>query len=326
MSKAVVIRRFGGPEVLSVEDVDVGAPGAGEVVLRQEAAAIHFADTLVREGTYFVKPQLPAVLGLEGAGVIEAVGSGVGGFAVGERAAYRFNLGAYAERRRIAADQLYKLPEGVSAKTAAALMVRGLTAQYLLRQLYPVRAGETILVHSAAGGMGGILARWAKHLGATVIGTVGGAAKVAAAQANGCAHVIDYSQEDFAARVLELTGGQGLPVLYDAVGKDVYEGNLRCLAPRGWFVNYGHASGFLPPIDAMELNRKSLIFTKASMKDYARTPEDIARMSADVFAMIAQGVLVANISREYAIDEIAQAHIDIAGRRTTGTVILAFDG
>lgn len=324
MSRAVVIREFGGPEVLSVEEVDVGEPGAGEVVLRQEAAAIHFADTLVREGLYFLKPELPAVLGLEGAGVVEAVGPGVDGFAAGERAAYRFNLGGYAERRLIAADQLYKLPDGVEAKTAAAIMVRGLTAQYLVRRLYPVSSGETVLIHAAAGGMGSLLTQWAKNLGATVIGTVGAPEKIEVARAAGCDHVIDYTSEDFAGRVLEITGGEGLPVLYDAVGKDIYDGNLRCLAPRGWFVNYGHASGFLPPIDAMELNKKSLIFTKASLKDYNRTPEDNARMTADVFDMIAQGVLTANISREYALDEIAQAHIDIAGRKTTGTIILAF--
>ena len=325
MSKAAVIRSFGGPEVMSIEDVDVAAPGAGEVVLRQEAAAIHFADTLVREGIYFLKPELPAILGLEGAGVVEAVGSGVDGFAEGDRAGYRFNLGGYAERRLIAADQLYKLPDGVDSKTAASIMVRGLTAQYLLRQLYPVGAGETVLIHTAAGGMGSLLTQWAKHLGATVIGTVGAPEKIEVARAKGCDHVIDYTAEDFADRVLEITGGDGVPVLYDAVGKDAYEGNVRCLTPRGWFVNYGHASGFLPPIDAMELNKKSLIFTKASLKDYNRTPEDNARMSAEVFEMIAQGVLSANISREYALDEIAQAHIDIAGRKTTGTIILTFD-
>lgn len=324
MSKAVVIHRFGGPEVLSVEEVKVPDPGPGEVLLRQQASAIHFADTLVREGIYFLKPELPAVLGLEGAGVVEAVGPGVDGFSQGDRAGYRFNLGGYAERRLIPADQLYKLPDEVDAKTAAAVMVRGLTAQYLVRQIYPVGSGDTVLIHAAAGGMGSVLTQWAKHLGATVIGTVGSAAKAGVAKANGCDHVINYSEEDFAARVLEITGGAGVPVLYDAVGKDVYEGNLRCLAPRGWFINFGHASGFLPPLDAMELNKKSLIFTKASLKDYNRTPEDNARMTAEVFEMIAAGVLTANISREYALDEIAQAHIDIAGRNTTGVLILSF--
>lgn len=324
MSKAAVIHSFGGPEVLSIEDVEIAAPGAGQAVLRHEASAIHFADTLAREGKYFVKPELPAVLGQEGAGIVEAVGPGVDNVAEGDRVSYRFNLGGYAERRLIAADQLYKLPDGIDSKTAAAVMVRGMTAQYLLRQLYPVRAGETILVHSAAGGMGSLLTQWAKHLGASVIGTVGGAAKIETARANGCDHVIDYTTEDFAGRVLEITGGEGVPVLYDAVGKDAYEGNVRCLATRGWFVNYGHASGFLPPLDAMEFNKKSLIFTKASMKDYNRTLDDNARMSAEVFEMIAAGVLKPNISREYALDEIAQAHIDIAGRQTTGAVILTF--
>lgn len=324
MSKVAIIHSFGGPEVLSIEDVEIAAPGAGQILLRQEAAAIHFADTLVREGMYFLKPDLPAILGLEGAGIVEAVGPGVDNVGEGDRVAYRFNLGGYAERRLIAADQLYKLPEGVDAKTAAAIMVRGLTAQYLLRQLYPVSAGETVLIHTAAGGMGSLLTQWAKHLGATVIGTVGAPEKIAIARTRGCDHVINYNEEDFADRVLEITGGEGVPVLYDAVGKDAYDGNVRCLAPRGWFVNYGHASGFLPPIDAMEINKKSLIFTKASLKDYNRTPEDSERMSAEVFEMIAAGVLMPNISREYALDEIAQAHIDIAGRKTTGTIILTF--
>ena len=324
MSKAAIIHSFGGPQVLSVEDVEVGDSGAGQVVLRQEAAAIHFADTLVREGIYFLKPELPAILGLEGAGVVEAVGPGVDGFAVGDRAGYRFNLGGYAERRLIAADQLYKLPDGIDAKTAAAIMVRGLTAQYLVRQLYPVSAGETVLIHSAAGGMGSLLTQWAKHLGATVIGTVGAPEKIGIARARGCDHVINYRAEDFADRMLEITRGEGVPVLYDAVGKDAYEGNLRCLAPRGWFVNYGHASGFLPPLDAMELNKKSLIFTKASLKDYNRTPEDNARMTAEVFELVAAGVLTPNISREYALADVAQAHTDIAGRKTTGAIILAF--
>lgn len=318
------IHEYGGPEVLKVETVTLPEPGPGEVVLRQEAAAIAFADTLMCQGTYWLKPPLPTVLGLEAAGTVLAVGDGVGDFAPGDRAAYMFEIGAYADARLIAAEKLYRPPPELDPKMLVATFLRGMTAQYLMRRLYKVQAGETILVHAAAGGMGSLLAQWARKIGATVIGTVGGREKFALAEQSGCSNVIDYNTEDFADRVLEITGGAGVPVVFDAVGADLYEGNIRCLAPRGWFVNYGHASGLLPPIDAMELNKKSLIFTKASMKDYTITPEERAAMAAEVVAAITDGTIKSHITRTYDLAEIATAHADMAARRTTGAIVVTF--
>ncbi|MBO6783523.1 MAG: quinone oxidoreductase [Alphaproteobacteria bacterium] len=322
MAKTVRIHEFGGLDKLKIEDVDPGQPGPGEVLLRQEAAGVHFADTLVREGKYFLKPDLPSGLGLEAAGIVEAVGPDVGDFSPGDRAAYRFNLGAYTEARLIPAAQLHRLPDNVDAKTAVAATVRGMTAQYLVRQIYKVGPEDTVLVHAAAGGMGTLLTQWCKHLGATVIGTVGSPAKAEIAAANGCDHVIDYLAEDFAVRVEDISGGAGIPVAYDGVGAAVYEGTVACLEPCGWYVNYGHSSGFLPPIDAMELNKKSLIFTKASLKDYMRTPDRAKSMLDEVFDLLGSGVLDPGISREYSLDEVAEAQRAIASRDTTGAIVL----
>ena len=318
------IHEYGGPEVIRIETDTLPEPGPGKVILRQEAAAIAFADTLMCQGTYFLKPPLPTVLGLEGAGTIAAVGPDITDFNPGDRAGYLFDPGGYAEARIVPAEKLYRPPDALDAKTLVASFTRAMTAQYLMRRLYRVAPGETILVHSAAGGMGSLLAQWASKIGATVIGTVGAPEKSALATDSGCAHVIDYTRDDFAERVLDITGGEGVPVVFDAVGAAAYDGNLRCLAPRGWFVNYGHASG-PPPIDAMELNRKSLIFTKASMKDYVRTPEERAAMREEVFAALTDGTLETRITREYALDEIAEAHADMTARRTTGTIIVTFD-
>ncbi len=323
-SRVARIHEYGGPEVLKIETDTLPDPGPGEVVLRQEAAAIAFADTLMCAGTYWLKPPLPTVLGLEAAGTIAAVGPGVEDFAPGDRAGYMFHIGAYADARIIAAEDLYRPPPELDAKTLVATFLRAMTAQYLMRRLYRVEAGETVLVHSAAGGMGSLLAQWTSKIGATVIGTVGAPEKFALAEQSGCAHVIDYTTEDFADQVLEITGGEGVPVVFDAVGADAYEGNIRCLAPRGWYVNYGHASGFLPPIDAMELNKKSLIFTKASMKDYTRTPEERAAMTAEVVTAITDGTVKSQITREYELSEIATAHADMLARRTTGATVVTF--
>ena len=325
-SRVARIHEYAGPEVLKIETVTLPDPGPGEVVLRQEAAAIAFADTLMCQGQYWLKPPLPTVLGLEAAGTVAAVGPGVEDFAPGDRAAYMFDIGGYADARIIAAEKLYRPPADLDAKTLVATFLRGMTAQYLLRRIYRVEAGETILVHSAAGGMGSLLAQWASKTGATVIGTVGSPEKFALAQESGCLHVIDYATEDFADRVLEITGGQGVPVLFDAVGADTYDGNIRCLASRGWFINYGHASGLLPPIDAMELNKKSLIFTKASMKDFTITPEERAAMTAEVVAAIADGTIKAHISRAFDLADIAIAHADMIARRTTGATVVTFAG
>jgi NADPH2:quinone reductase len=317
------IHEYGGPEVLRIETDELPDPGPGEVRLKQHAAAIHLADSLMRQDRYFLKPPLPAVLGIEAAGTVEAVGPGVTGFAPGDAAAYLFSAGAYADARIIAADQLYRQPAGLDPKTVVAAFVRGMTAQYLIRRLYPVSAGETILVHSAAGGMGTLIAQWASKLGATVIGTVGAPEKFLAAEEAGCAHVIDYTKEDFADQVLDITGGVGVPVVFDAVGADTYEGNLRALAPRGWFVNYGHASG-PPPIDAMELNRKSLIFTKASMKDYTATPEERAAMMEEVGQALADGTLTPAITATWDLAAIAEAHAAMDARTTTGIMVVTF--
>ena len=322
MAKTVRIHEFGGTDKLKIEDVDIGEPGPGQVRLRHEAAAVHFAETLVREGIYFLKPELPSALGLEGAGIVEAVGDGVSDYAPGDRAAYRFNLGAHSEARLIAADQLHHLPDTVDARTAVAATVRGMTAQYLVRQIYQPEPGETVLIHAAAGGMGTLLTQWAKHLGATVIGTVGSPEKSAFARENGCDHVIDYRAEDFAARVLESTDGQGVPVCYDGVGAQVYDGTVECLSPRGFYVNYGHSSGFLPPIDAMVLNQKSLRFTKASLKDYMREPEAAKAMLDEVFELLGAGVLDPRITAEYSLDDIAEAHRAISSRDTTGSIVM----
>lgn len=322
MARAVVIDEFGGPEVLRVDEVVVGDPGPGEVRIEQKAAAVHFADIMMRAGNYFLKPDLPSAIGLDGAGIVTQIGDGVENVAVGDRVAYLFSIGAYASERLIDADRLVKLPEGISEKVAAAVLLRGLTTQYLLRQSYPVKKGDTVLVHAAAGGVGSLLCQWSKALGATVIGTVGGPAKISAAKAAGCDHVIDYTAVSFAPQVDELTDGAGVNVVYDSVGKDTFEGNIAALAPTGFFINFGHASGLLPPIDAMELNKKSLFFGKTSLKDYIGDKKKAAAMAKEVFDRISDQTLQLNISREYTLEETAQAHKDLAARQTTGAIIL----
>ena len=321
--KALRIHAFGGPEEIVLEDLPLDEPGEGEVRIAQTAVAVHFADTLMRAGGYYVKPALPATLGLEAAGVVEALGPGVAGFAPGERVAYPFLPGAAVSARNVPADKLVRLPDGVDEKTSAAGLLRGMTVQYLVRRSYPVGPDDTVLVHAAAGGVGTLLCQWARHLGATVIGTVGGPAKAAVAGAAGCAHVIDYSSEDFAARCLEITGGEGVSVVYDSIGRATYDGNLAALAPTGYFINYGHSSGLLAPIDPMALNAKSIFFAKVSYRDYARTPEAVAAMAADTLAMIASGTLKIGITATYRFADAARAHRDIAARKTTGCVVLA---
>jgi NADPH:quinone reductase len=318
------IHEYGDPDVIKIETDELPDPGPGEVILKQSAAAIHFADSYMRQGRYFLKPPLPMIMGLEGAGTIAAVGDGVEDYKEGDRAAYLFSIGAHADARILPADQLYTPPDNLDDQTVVAAFVRTMTAQYLLRRLYPVQSGETILVHSAAGGMGSLLTQWATSLGATVIGTVSSPDKFLTAEENGCAHVIDYTKEDFADAVLDITGGAGVPVVYDAVGADAYAGNLRALAPRGWFVNYGHASG-PPPIDALELNQKSLIFTKASMKDYTAVPAERDAMMAETVAAISDGTVKPNITGTYELANIADAHVALDSRKTTGALVTVFE-
>ncbi len=322
MTKVVRIHEFGGSDVLSIEDDDIGAPGPGEVLLDQKGMALHYADTMLREGKYFLKPELPAVVGLDGAGVIEAVGDGVTDFKPGDTACYMFNLGAYAEKRVIAADALMPVPDGIDPKNLAGTFLRGMTAQYLLRQTYRVQSGDTVLVHTAAGGMGTLLCQWAKALGATVIGTVGSDDKKAVATASGAAHVVNSRTEDIAAAVNDITGGEGVAAVYDGIGKDVWDANVAALRPTGYLVNYGHMSGPLDPIDPMQLNSKSLFFAKVSLPHFMRTPEAKRAMAEDVFAAIADGILDISVSREYKLDDIVQAQDDIVARKTTGSVII----
>jgi len=322
MTKVVRIHEFGGSDVLSIEDDDIGAPGPGEVLLDQKGMALHYADTMLREGKYFLKPELPAVVGLDGAGVVEAVGDGVTDFKPGDTACYMFNLGAYAEKRVIAADALMPVPDGIDPKNLAGTFLRGMTAQYLLRQTYRVQSGDTVLVHTAAGGMGSLLCQWAKALGATVIGTVGSDDKKAVAAASGAAHVVNSRTEDIAAAVNDITGGEGVAAVYDGIGKDVWDANVAALRPTGYLVNYGHMSGPLDPIDPMQLNSKSLFFAKVSLPHFMRTPEAKRAMAEDVFAAIADGILDISVSREYALDDIVQAQEDLVARKTTGSVII----
>jgi NADPH2:quinone reductase len=322
MTKVVRIHEFGGSDVLSIEDDDIGAPGPGEVLLDQKGMALHYADTMLREGKYFLKPELPAVVGLDGAGVVEAVGDGVTDFKPGDTACYMFNLGAYAEKRVIAADALMPVPDGIDPKNLAGTFLRGMTAQYLLRQTYRVQSGDTVLVHTAAGGMGTLLCQWARALGATVIGTVGSDDKKAVATASGAAHVVNSRTEDIAAAVNDITGGEGVAAVYDGIGKDVWDANVAALRPTGYLVNYGHMSGLLDPIDPMQLNSKSLFFAKVSLPHFMRTPEAKRAMAEDVFAAIADGILDISVSREYALDDIVQAQEDLVARKTTGSVII----
>ena len=322
MTKVVRIHEFGGADVLKIEDETLSAPGPGEVLLAQEGMAVHFADTLLREGKYLLKPDLPAIVGLDGAGTVEAVGPGVENFKAGDKACYLFNLGAYAEKRVMPADALIPVPDGIEPKVIAGTFLRGMTAQYLLRQTYRVKPGDAVLVHTAAGGMGTLLCQWADAIGATVIGTVGSDDKMDIAAVNGCAHVINSRTEDIAARIDEITGGAGVAVVYDGIGRDVWDANVAALRPTGYLVNYGHMSGLLAPIDPMELNRKSLFFAKVSLPHFMRSPEAKRNMAAELFQAIADGALDLSVSREYPLAEVAQAQEDLAGRRTTGSIIL----
>lgn len=322
MNKVVRIYEFGGADVLKVEEEELGAPGTGEVLLAQQGMAVHFADTLLREGRYLLKPELPSAVGLDGAGIVEAVGPGVENFKPGDAACYLFNLGAYREKRIIPAAALVPVPDGIEPKVIAGTFLRGMTAQYLLRQTYRVQPGDTILVHTAAGGMGMLLSQWASAMGATVIGTVGSDDKIDIATANGCALAINSRTDDIAARIDDFTNGAGVAAVYDGIGKDVWDANVAALRPTGYLVNYGHMSGLLDPIDPMQLNAKSLFFAKVSLPHFMNSPEAKQTMAADVFQAIADGALDLSISREYALDDVAQAQEDMAGRRTTGSIIL----
>lgn len=323
MTKAIRIHETGGPEVLTWEDVDVGDPGEGEVRIRHTAVGLNFIDIYQRSGLYPL-PDLPLTLGTEGAGVIEAVGPGVDGIEAGQRVAYAGGqLGSYAEARVMPAGVLVPVPDAVDDRTAAAMMLKGMTAHMLLFKSYAVQEGDHVLVHAAAGGVGSILVQWAKHLGATVIGTVGSAAKGEQATGHGADHVINYNEEDFAERVTEITGGQGVPVVYDSVGKDTFEKSLDCLSEWGVLVNFGNASGPAPDVAPLTLMAKgSLFLNRPTLFNYTNDHARRLAAAGDLFDVVAAGNVSIDINQTYPLSDTAQAHMDLAARKTTGSTVL----
>jgi NADPH:quinone reductase-like Zn-dependent oxidoreductase len=321
MSKVVRFHQTGGPEVLRVESVDVREPGPGEVRVRHVAVGLNFADTYFRAGLY--PAPLPAGLGVEAAGVVEAVGPGVVAVKAGDRVAYTGSpLGAYSTARVMPADSLIKLPDDIAFETAAAMMMRGLTSSYLMRRIWPLKAGDTILLHAAAGGVGLIVSQWAKLLGLTVIGTVSSDAKAELARAHGCDHIIRYDREDVPSRVRALTGGTGVPVVFDSVGKDTFAGSLDSLKRRGLLVCFGTASGPQPPIEAMQLAMKgSLYVTRPALADYIADPAERAELAGELFGHVAAGRIRIEINQQYDLRDVQRAHRDLEGRKTTGSSI-----
>jgi NADPH2:quinone reductase len=320
--KAIRFEVSGGPEVLHLEDMELPAPRAGEVRVRHAAIGVNFIDIYHRSGLYPVK--LPSALGLEAAGAVEALGDGVTNLKIGDRVAYCSGpIGAYAEANNVPADRAVKIPPGISCEVAAAALLKGLTAHYLLKRTYVVQSGQTILVHSAAGGVGLIACQWAKHIGATVIGTVGAAEKVALARANGCAHVLNLKTEDWSKRVRELTGGAGVPVVYDSIGKDTFMGSLDCLAIRGMMVSFGNSSGAAPAFEPGTLSAKgSLYLTRPRLTDYARTSKELQDGADDLFAVIASGAVKIIINQRFPLAQAREAHEALHSRATTGATIL----
>jgi NADPH2:quinone reductase len=321
--RAVRFAQTGGPEVLEVQEVERPEPGPGQILIRNEAVGVNFIDTYHRTGLYPV-PQLPSPIGQEGAGVVEAVGEGVTRFRVGDRTAYAMgSLGAYAEYKTASAQRAVRVPAGVDTRTAAAVLLKGMTAEFLLRRAYQVAAGQTVLIHAAAGGVGQLLTQWAKALGATVIATVGSEAKAERAHALGADHVILYRQQDVAAEVKRITGGAGVPVAYDSVGKDTFEGTLASLARRGMFISFGNASGPPPPVEARRLaTGGSLYFTRPGLADYITTTEELDASAAAVFAMISSGELNVEVGQTFPLAEARQAHEELESRRTIGATLL----
>jgi NADPH:quinone reductase len=321
MSLAVRIEQHGGPEVLKLVDADAGAPGPGELRLRQTAIGLNFIDTYHRSGLYPLP--LPSGLGSEGAGVVESVGPKVNGFAVGDRVAYAGTIGAYAQKRLLPAARAVKLPTEVSDEEAAALMLKGMTAYYLLHMTFPVHRDDVLLVHAAAGGVGSLLVPWARSMGATVIGTAGGAEKCELARQYGCDYTIDYRSQDFVVEVKKLTNGRGVDVVYDSVGKDTLVKSLDCLKRRGMLVTFGNASGKPPAVEPGLLTAKgSLYLTRPTLADYTSTREELEVAAGAVFAAMKRGVISADIRQRYPLRDVARAHTDLEARRTTGTTVL----
>ena len=322
MSKAIRFHQTGGPEVLKYEEVAVGEPGAGQVRLRHTAIGVNFLDTYHRSGLYPMP--LPSGLGSEGAGVVEAVGPGVTTLKEGDRVAYTGNpVGSYAQTRLFPADRLVKTPAGVTDAQAASMMLKGMTVQYLIKRTFPVQAGQTVLWHAAAGGVGLSATQWLNALGVQVIGTVGSAEKAVLAKKAGCAHVINYSTENFTQRVKEITGGKGVPVVFDSVGKSTWEGSLDCLQPRGMMVSFGNASGAVAPFSIGILAQKgSLFVTRPTLIHYTATRADLEQTAASLFDVVSSGKVKIEVNGQYPLAEAAQAHRDLESRKTTGSVIL----
>jgi NADPH2:quinone reductase len=322
MPIAIRFHKTGGPEVLQVEDLPVGAPGPGEVRLRHTAIGVNFIDTYHRSGLYPLA--LPSGLGSEAAGVVEEVGPGVKHVARGDRVAYAGGApGSYSQVRVMSADRLLRLPAGIEDRQAAAMMLKGMTVRYLVTRTYPVKAGDTVLVHAAAGGVGLIACQWLKAIGATVIGTVGTDEKAALARSRGCDHAVVYTREDFVARVKEITGGKGVPVVYDPVGKTTFQGSLECLRPRGLMVSFGNASGAVTPVDLLQLStRGSLFLTRPTLAHYTGTRAELEETAEDLFRMVSSGKVRVEPSATYPLADAARAHRDLEGRKTTGSLLL----
>jgi NADPH2:quinone reductase len=322
MANAIRVHQYGGPEAMKYESIDVGAPGNGQVKLKQHAIGVNFIDVYQRTGLY-PQPSFPFTPGNEGAGEVTAVGAGVTDLKVGDRVAYAGAIGAYADERLAPADKLVKLPDSIPYETGAAMMLQGMTVQYLLRRTYKVGPDTTLLMHAAAGGIGLIACQWAKHLGATIIGTASSEEKCALAKAAGATHMINYKTENFVERVNQITGGKKCDVVYDSIGKDTFPASLDCLKPLGLFVTFGNASG---PIDAFNAGilaaKGSLYMTRPTLNTYTATRADLVATAKDLFEVVASGAVKINVNQKYALKDAAQAHKDLEGRKTTGSIIL----
>jgi NADPH:quinone reductase len=322
MVAAIRVHKLGGPEVLTFEDIDVGAPGPGQIRVKQHACGVNFIDTYYRTGLY-PAPQLPFIPGNEAAGEVVALGEGVADIKVGDRVTYVVPHGCYAAERVLPAERAIKLPDGISYEQAAGMMLKGMTARYLLRRTYKVENGTTLLMHAAAGGVGIIICQWASSLGATVIGTAGSKEKAELAKANGCHHVILYRDEDFVARVKEITGGKLCDVVYDGVGKDTFPGSLDCLRPLGMFVSFGNASGPVPPFSPLLLQQKgSLFMTRPTLIHYTATRADLLDCANDLFAVVESGAVKIPVNQKYPLRDARKAQEDMESRKTTGSSIL----
>jgi NADPH:quinone reductase len=323
MAKAIRIHAHGGPEAMVYEDVEIPAPGRGEARIRHTAIGLNFIDVYFRTGLYPAPGGLPVTPGGEAAGIVEEVGEGVTTVRPGDRVAYSSPVGAYSEQRIIAADRLVKVPDGVTDEQAAAMMLKGMTAEYLLLRTYPVKKGDVVLFHAAAGGVGLIFGQWAKHLGATVIGTAGGKAKVDLALAHGFDHVIDYSSQDFVAEVMRITDGRKCDVVYDSVGKDTFAGSLDCLKVRGMFVSFGQSSGPIDPFSINLLSQKGSIYaTRPTLFAYIASRAELEASAGALFDVVKSGAVQIRVNQRYALKDAGKAHADLEARRTTGTTVL----